>query len=95
MAYKPSSKKRMQDNRSIIRAWGLVTQLALTMMFCMALGILAGYWLDRWLGTMPWLLVVGIMLGFGSSIKSMYTISMGVVKTDVNETAENDKESEH
>jgi ATP synthase protein I len=78
----------MQDNRSIIRAWGLVTQLALTMMFCMAIGILAGFWLDRWLGTMPWLLVLGILFGFGASIKSMYTISisMSVVKTDIQET---------
>ncbi len=26
-------------------------------------GTLLGYWLDRWLGTDPWLVVTGIVLG--------------------------------
>ncbi|MFZ5468657.1 MAG: AtpZ/AtpI family protein [Myxococcota bacterium] len=38
-------------------------------------GVLAGYWLDKWLGTTPWLLValstVGISVGFYAFIRSM------------------------
>jgi ATP synthase protein I len=35
-----------------------------TMLFaCVAVGLAAGYFADRWLGTGPWLLLVG--LGFG------------------------------
>lgn len=35
-----------------------------TMLFaCVAIGLAAGYFADRWLGTSPWLLLIG--LGFG------------------------------
>ena len=35
-----------------------------TMLFaCVAVGLAAGYFADRWLGTSPWLLLAG--LGFG------------------------------
>jgi ATP synthase protein I len=37
--------------------------LGTTVFACVAVGLGGGYALDRWLGTQPWLLLVG--LGFG------------------------------
>ena len=38
-------------------------------------GVLGGYWLDKWLGTAPWLLVglslVGICVGFYGFLREM------------------------
>ena len=34
--------------------------------------LLAGQWLDRRLGTAPWLLIVGVFLGAGGGFYSMY-----------------------
>lgn len=38
-------------------------------------GVLGGYWLDRWLGTAPWLLLglslVGISVGFYGFLREM------------------------
>ncbi|MEP6729269.1 MAG: AtpZ/AtpI family protein [bacterium] len=36
-------------------------------------GLYAGQWLDRKLGTSPWLLIIGVFLGAGLSFYSMYT----------------------
>ena len=36
-------------------------------------GLYLGQWLDRKLGTAPWLLFVGVFLGAGMSFYSMYT----------------------
>lgn len=33
-----------------------------------ALGVLAGYYADRWLGTSPWLLIAGACLGMAAGI---------------------------
>jgi ATP synthase protein I len=33
------------------------------MVLATVIGLAAGYWLDRWLGTSPWLTLIG--LGFG------------------------------
>jgi F0F1-type ATP synthase assembly protein I len=32
---------------------------------------LAGYLLDRWLGSAPWLLIVGVFVGFGAGLYSL------------------------
>ena len=37
-------------------------------------GIVAGYLLDRWLGTEPWLLIAGIALGTAGAFVSLYRI---------------------
>ena len=33
---------------------------------------LAGYWLDRWLGTKPWLLVAGVLGGVAVAMIGFY-----------------------
>lgn len=42
-------------------------------------GVLGGYWLDRWLGTTPWMLValslVGISVGFYAFLRAMLQLS--------------------
>ena len=36
-----------------------------------AIGLFGGYWLDRWLGTAPWLLIVFTLLGVASGLLSL------------------------
>jgi len=36
------------------------------------IGLFAGQWLDRKLGTAPWLLIIGVFLGAGAAFHSMY-----------------------
>jgi ATP synthase protein I len=37
-------------------------------------GILVGYLLDRWLGTAPWMIVTGVILGLTSAIIGLVRI---------------------
>ena len=40
-----------------------------TMLFaCVAVGLAAGYFADRWLGTSPWLLLTGLAFGIGAAV---------------------------
>jgi len=44
-----------------------------TMLFaCVAVGLAAGYFADRWLGTGPWLLLVGLGLGIAAAGVNFY-----------------------
>jgi len=39
-----------------------------TMLFaCVAVGLAAGYFADRWLGTEPWLVLVGLAFGIAAA----------------------------
>ncbi len=37
-------------------------------------GLVAGYFLDRWLKTDPWLLIVGVVLGTVGAFTSLYKV---------------------
>ncbi|MGH7413391.1 MAG: AtpZ/AtpI family protein [Candidatus Rokuibacteriota bacterium] len=44
-----------------------------TMLFaCVAIGLAAGYFADRWLGTGPWLLLIGLGLGIAAAGVNFY-----------------------
>ena len=46
-----------------------------TMLFaCVAIGLAAGYFADRWLGTSPWLLLIGLGLGIAAAAVNFYRI---------------------
>ncbi len=39
------------------------------------LGLALGWWLDKKLGTAPWLLLGGLFLGIGAGFKNLFTVS--------------------
>ena len=45
------------------RKTGLAYAAALSLFAAVVSGLIVGWLLDRWLGTRPWLLVAGIVLG--------------------------------
>lgn len=69
-------KKKEKPNvrREIAAALGLMTQLGITMAVCVFIGVIAGKYLDQWLGTSPWLLIVFSLLGGAAAIKALYDL---------------------
>jgi ATP synthase protein I len=51
------------DQQEINRKSGLAYAAAFSLFAAVAAGLFLGWLLDRWLGTRPWLLVVGLVLG--------------------------------
>jgi ATP synthase protein I len=51
------------DKEEINRKSGLAYAAAFSLFACVVSGLIIGWLLDRWLGTKPWLLVTGIVLG--------------------------------
>jgi ATP synthase protein I len=53
------------------RKFSELFSIALTLPSAIAVGLFFGYWLDRWLGTQPWLLIVFTLLGVASGLISL------------------------
>jgi ATP synthase protein I len=51
------------DKEDINRRSGLAYAAAFSLFSAVVAGLIIGWLLDRWLGTRPWLLVTGIILG--------------------------------
>ncbi len=48
-----------------------LSSLVLMLPSSIAVGLLIGYWLDKWLGTDPWLLITFLLLGIFSGFYSL------------------------
>jgi ATP synthase protein I len=44
----------------------LFSEIAIVLLVTTLLGVAAGYWLDRQLGSLPLFVVAGLLLGFGA-----------------------------
>jgi ATP synthase protein I len=53
------------------------TSLGLTLPSGIAVGLFFGYWLDKWLGTAPWMLIIWTLLGVASGL---ITLIRGIAK---------------
>ncbi|MDQ1589544.1 MAG: putative F0F1-ATPase subunit Ca2+/Mg2+ transporter [Pyrinomonadaceae bacterium] len=52
-----------QDDQNVNSKSSVVYGAVLSLAFSIVSGLLVGWALDRWLGTSPWLIVAGIVLG--------------------------------
>ncbi|MCI0547986.1 MAG: AtpZ/AtpI family protein [Candidatus Rokubacteria bacterium] len=46
--------------------------LGATLVMCLVIGLAGGYWADRWLGTAPWLVMVGLGFGIAAGARVFY-----------------------
>jgi ATP synthase protein I len=66
MSLSKEEKKRVFED---LRLYGsLGTEMAASVL----IGTLVGYWADKWLGTQPWLFIVGFILGAAAGFRSLY-----------------------
>ena len=52
-----------RDDEDVTRRSGVAYAAAISLFFSVATLLGLGYLLDRWLGTAPWLMVAGIVVG--------------------------------
>jgi F0F1-type ATP synthase assembly protein I len=64
------SRERKPD--SVLRELGKYGALGLEMAISVVIGMAIGWWLDRKLGTTPWLMVVWIGFGFAAGVRSLW-----------------------
>ena len=55
--------KPEDDQQEVNRKSGLAYAAAISLFAAVLGGLIIGWLLDRWLGTWPWLLVLGLVLG--------------------------------
>ena len=58
-----------------VKGLALLTQIGITVIVCIAIGFFAGRFLDGFLNTSPWLLLVFTLLGIGAAFKAVYDLA--------------------
>ena len=64
-----------EDKQETNRKSGMAYAAAFSLFASVVSGLIAGWLLDRWLGTGPWLLVTGIVLGAAAGFYELIRIT--------------------
>jgi ATP synthase protein I len=73
---RPAQRKRATDEPA--SGMGMAFSIAAHMVAGVGVGALGGYWLDRWLGTSPWLLIAFFFLGSAAGMLNVYRTVTGI-----------------
>ncbi|MFN8058782.1 MAG: AtpZ/AtpI family protein [Vicinamibacterales bacterium] len=63
-----------------VRTIGALSTVGLSFVLAIVLGVAAGWWLDRWLGTSPAFFFVGFLLGLAAGILNVVRITRDAMK---------------
>ena len=63
-----------EDIKKLFRTLSILSTLGLSMALAIALGALLGYYLDEWLGTSPWMLLVFVGFGIAAAFRNLYIL---------------------
>ncbi|HDZ91746.1 MAG: AtpZ/AtpI family protein [Deltaproteobacteria bacterium] len=63
-----------KDLKKTIKDLGYLSTIGMAMAFSIAIGALMGYYLDRWLGTRPWLFIVFLGFGIVAAFRNLYIL---------------------
>ncbi len=72
--------KMDEDLKKTIKTLGFVSTIGLSMGIAIALGALIGYYLDKWLDTSPWLLLIFLGFGIAAAFRNLYIMYKRVEK---------------
>ena len=59
-------------DQSAWKALGELSTVGLTLVLATVIGLAGGYYLDKWLGTSPWLTLIGLVLGIASGFVNLF-----------------------
>jgi len=72
--------KMDEDLKKTIKTLGFVSTVGLSMGIAIALGALIGYYLDKWLDTSPWFLLIFLGFGIAAAFRNLYIMYKRVEK---------------
>jgi len=62
------------EKKRLVTDLRLYGSLGIEMAGCVLVGTLIGYGLDRWLGTRPWILIIGFIFGSAAGFRGLYRV---------------------
>ena len=61
-----------EEKKRLIGDLRLYGSLGIEMAASVLIGTLIGYWLDKWLGTQPWILIIGFIFGAAAGFRNLF-----------------------
>lgn len=73
---------KLIKDRSLRESIASASVVGLNLVTSTFVGLAIGYWLDRWLGTAPWLLLVFLVLGIAAGFRNVLQEVRNIQRAD-------------
>jgi ATP synthase protein I len=64
-----------EDRRQLIKSLGFLSGVGISMVAAILIGMAMGYYLDKWLGTSPWFLLIFLLFGIIAGFRNIYILT--------------------
>lgn len=75
MAQKKDESEKKSSRGELLRALSFFSQIGVTIVACVMVGVFLGKLLDGLLGTSPWLLLIFSLLGAGAALRAIFNLA--------------------
>ena len=65
-------KDNKNQTNEFVKALAMLSQIGITIIVCVSVGVFLGWLLDHLLGTSPWLILVMTLSGIAAAFKSIF-----------------------
>ena len=71
------------EEQSAWKSLGELSTVGITLVLATVIGLAGGYYLDKWLGTAPWLTLIGLGFGIAAGFVNLFrTVNRAERKAD-------------
>lgn len=64
-----------ENNKQLFKTLSFLSSVGISMVAATFIGLAIGYYLDRWLGTTPWLTLAFLVLGIVSGFRNIFILT--------------------
>lgn len=82
------TKTMAQNNRQLIKSLGFLSSVGISMVTATLIGLAMGYYLDKWLGTSPWLTLIFLLFGIVAGFRNIFILTERELKRQQQENSD-------
>jgi ATP synthase protein I len=64
-----------EDKRQLMKSLGFLSSLGISMVAASFIGLFIGVYLDKWLGTSPWMTLIWLGFGIASGFRNIFILT--------------------
>jgi ATP synthase protein I len=83
-----------RNNSELMKSLGFLSSVGICMVASCLIGLAMGFYLDKWLGTSPWMTLIFLALGITSGFRNIFILTARELRRQEQEAEEQGDDSE-